>query len=244
MRRIPAFAQSEVFLDFLREEKIIRDKIREHAQEDAGYYLMKLIGEKRWVTKLWNRECGVRFMESRKKNDEEEPGRWRCRRGVKREPLIVVSTDGTRPLCQCVKESLLTNTSEITIVKRVQHPAPRYLVLNFATKVGKSTPLRYFQRVDFSEIVSYEAVGYVVHLGSDYHGHYIYITNTGEIFDDLTTEERVISPDKINFEGIVSPTLVLYRRVTRRRNSMSRMMTITKNTTAKKPFPGHLINVP
>ena len=235
MRRIPAFAQSDVFWDFLREDKIVRDKTREHDQEDAGYYLMKLLEEKRWAKKLWNRDCGIRFTDCRKKNSEENE-RWKCKRGMEKEPLIIVSTDGTKPLSQCVKESLITKTSEITIVKRIQHPAPRYLVLNFTDKVGKSTPLRYFQSVEFSSIVSYEAIGYVVHLGSEY-GHYVYITNAGEILNDLTTEVKVIPPDAIQFEKLASPTLILYRRVTKRRNSsMGRLSSKTAKKTFSRPI--------
>lgn len=222
LKRIPAFSQSEAFWDFLREDKIVRDKARDHEQEDAGYYLMNLISEKRWAKKLWNRECGIRFTDCRK-NNKEETKKWKCKRGMEKEPLIIVSTDGAKPLSQCVKESLITDTPEISIVKRVQHPAPHYLVLNFSAKVPKTTPLRYFQRVNFSNVVSYEAFGYVVHIGNQY-GHYVYITNKGEILNDLTIEVNKIPLDHLAFGESASPTLILYRRTTRRRNPSMRKL--------------------
>lgn len=212
MRRIPSLSNCEMFWDYMREDKVNREQRKDQVQEDAGYYLMNLIDERRWLSKIWKSECGVRF-------HDREP--------TKREPIIVVHADTSKGLSTCVTESLITKTPEILIERKIRHPPPRYLVLNVTDKVNTVTPMKYFDRVDFSGVVSYRALGYVVHIGAG-NGHYVYLTSSGEIYNDLIMEIKTIPPATLCFDRNASPTLVLYKRTTRRKNLRRKRMNTPK----------------
>ena len=216
LNQIPSIGRSEAFLDYLKEDKVRREKTPDQEQEDAGLYLMEILDKEKWLSRLWKRECGIRFTDCRLTKDT---SRWKCKRGMERESLIVVHPDTRQPLSKCIKESLSVVTSDLVITKRIQHPPPRYLVINFTSKVQSTTPLDYFKNLEFSPSITYEAIGFVVHLFAGF-DHYIYVTGDGSILNDLTEEIKKVEPSKLTFDHRISPTLVLYRRTSRR--SLSR----------------------
>lgn len=212
LNHIPSIGRSEAFIDYLKEDKVRREKKPDQEQEDAGLYLMEILEKEKWLNRLWKRECGIRFTDCRLRK---ETAKWQCKRGMEKETLIVVHPDTRQSLSKCIKESLSTITSELVAMKRIQHPPPRYLVINFSDKVESSTPLDYFKKLDFSPGISYEAIGFVVHLFAGF-GHYVYITRDGSILNDLTEEIKKVDLSTLTFDSRVSPTLVLYRRISRR----------------------------
>ena len=237
MSHIPAFGKSGMFRDYLIRDMELRKKsgVEQH-QEDAGQYLMDVLKNERWAMKIWGRECGVRFIEWRKSLTESS--KWTFKRWMmEREPLLFVYPQPEVALSTCVKNSLRVETSEIILYKRLQHPPPRYLVLNFTGKVSSPTPCSYFDTLEFSPTVKYRAMGFILHLGpaDGLGGHYIYVTAEGFIFDDLNTEvKRLSDMNSLTFHPLVSPSIVIYRRTTRRKNPK---ITCMQRTCGQSPVP-------
>ena len=215
LARIPEIGRSKAFMEYLETDLRSREGGKFTDQEDAGSYLANLIDREHWLKKLWNRECGIRFMEKR---IDKPNSKTTLKRLTDKDPLLVVYPNqvNEQSLSEIINHSLTTSTDTLEITKRVCHPPPRYLLINLAGKLPTSTPLRYFSSINFGPI-RYEPLGYVIHLGMEFtnSGHYVYMTKSGLVFDDLTIRPFQISLDN-NFDPLVSPTLIIYRRVTRR----------------------------
>jgi hypothetical protein len=234
MSRIRAFGQSELFEDYLRRDKRECETlgVMQH-QEDAGSYLMRLLEKERWAKRIWNKECGIRFVEWKKPIND----KWTFKRGMEREPMMFIYPSLDQPLSASLKSSLRVETPELTIVKRIQHPPPRYLVLNMVGKVETNAPIDHFRSISFGSLVRYEMYGMVLHLGppDGMGGHYIYLSSEGYIYNDMDPEvKRLDSIDKLQFTPMVSPTLILYRRTSRRKNPRVVNVTASKRSRREK----------
>lgn len=233
MSHVPAFGRSDVFEEYLFRAKRECDETGPgQSQEDAGGFLMNLLEKERWAMKLWGRECGLRFIEWRKScnPEDKDSGKWTFKRGMEREPMIFVYPQPDVDLSVCIKSSLRVETPDLTLIKRIQHPPPKYLLLNMSDKVPLSTPLSYFQSLEFSPTIKYGVHGFVIHLGpaDGLGGHYVYVSARGLVFNDLDEEvKRIPLMTDLRFTPSVSPSLVLYRRTSRRKNP--RVSNLTRN---------------
>ena len=182
-------------------------------QEDAGNYLCKILESQRWLSKLWNRECNICFMETKTELPE---GKVTRKRSKTKDQMIIVYPNVNKSFDDNILDSISIHTEKLTIVKRPCHPPPRYLLISLATKIDGTLPLSYFEKITVGGIV-FKAIGYVLHLGTpgSKFGHYIFMNKSGLIYDDL--QDNVMNPpSELKFNSVFSPTLILYQRVTLR----------------------------
>lgn len=213
--RIPEIAKSEEFNEYLKTVKEVNNRNLMKNQEDAGMYLLQILDKEKWLYKKWKRECSNRFMNVRLNKKD---NKLTIKRSMDPEHIIVIYPQPGKTLTENVIESLTVDTDELKIVKRIQHPSSRFLVVNLTSKVQEPTPPNYFETIEFSKSLRYKIVGCVIHIGcvSGSHGHYIYLSRSGNIYNDMRDDVQTF-PAGVMFSNTVCPSLLLYERVTRRR---------------------------
>lgn len=212
---IPRIRDSSAFADFLTEDRTQRLSQLNQQQEDAGSYLLNLIEKQKWLGRLWKKECGIRFIEYR---EELKSGKKSRKKLPGRDPVITCTPVSSQEISRNLTDSLSIVTDDLVILKRLEHPPPRYLLLNLTCKAQTPIPLKYFESLEMFDHIQYKAVGYVLHFGHQFSnfGHYVFADAEFRVHDDLSTTIQQIPPE-LSFNEICSPTLVLYRRVTKRR---------------------------
>lgn len=209
---IPIY-RNQNFQEYL-EEDLRQRLLRTYTeQEDAGNYLCKILESQRWLSKLWNRECGICFMKLKTEHPEEKMTREKSKT---KDQMIIVYPDVNKTFDENILDSISIHTEKLSIVKRPCHPPPRHLLINLVSKIEGTLPLSYFEKINIGGIV-FKAIGYVLHLGTigSKFGHYVFMNKSGLIYDDLQDNVTKCPPDP-NFNSVFSPTLILYQRVTLR----------------------------